>query len=142
MKILTTVRGLLLLAVFSATAALAAPNGLNGDWNGSAEAIYPNGDRVAGLIFDGTINQEPGSGLFYGNFTYTLPGFGQIAGVVTGFVGNGGKVSGLLSAVLDEGEPPVAVATVEGKLKGNKLVAVTRDFSDGTTSILTAYRVR
>ena len=142
MKILTTVRGLLLLAVFSATAALAAPNGLNGDWNGSAEAIYPNGDCVAGLLFDGTINQEPGSGLFYGNFTYTVPGIGQISGVFTGYVDNGGKVSGLLSVVMGESEPPMAVATVEGKLKGNKLVAVTRDFSDGTTSILTAYRMR
>lgn len=142
MKILTSVRGLLLLAVFSATIALAAPNGLNGDWNGSAEAIYPDGTRVAGLIFDGMINQEAGSGLFYGSFTYTLPGIGQISGVITGYIGDDGELSGLLSLVPAPGATPIAVATAEGKLKGNKIVAVTRDFSDGTTSILTAYRVR
>jgi hypothetical protein len=142
MKIAMTVRGSLLLTVFYVTMALAAPNGLNGDWSGSAEAIYPDGTQVAGLLFDGSINQEPGSGLFQGSFTYTIPGMGQISGVVTGFMDKGGTLTGLLSVVPDEGEPPVAVATVQGKLTGNKIFAVICDFSDGTTSTLTAYRVR
>ena len=141
MKTLTTISGLLLLAVFSATIALADPNGLDGAWSGSSESIYPTGDRVTGVLFDGIIYQESGSGLFYGEFTYTLAGVGSFAGFVTGYMDRGGTLTGLLS--LDLGNDEIkAVATVEGQLTGNKIFAVTRDFSDGTTSILTAYRVR
>ncbi len=140
MNILTTVRGLLLLAIISAPAALGASNGLDGEWSGHSESIYPDGTRVPGLSFDGYIVQEQGAGLFWGAFTYSL-GDIQVSGFVTGYMGTGGMLSGLLSVVTDDGAT-MAVATVDGKLNGNEIVAVTRDFSDGTTSILTAYRVR
>lgn len=142
MKISTIFRGMLVPVLLLATASVAIAGDLNGIWRGEAEAIYPNGDSLAGLQFDGTIYQQEESGLFYGSFTYTLPGLGQISGAITGYIARGGEFSGLLSAFLSEGDPPTAVALVDGKLTGNKITATTRDFSDGTTSLLKASRVR
>lgn len=143
MTVINGLRALLVPLALLLSSGLAVAAGLGGNWSGTADAIYPDGTVVAGINFDGVVNQDPSwKGLFQGNFTFTIPSVGATTGLVTGFIGADGEFSGLLSVVLAEGEPPVAVAVVEGKLAGNRITATTRDFSDGTTSVLWASRVR
>jgi hypothetical protein len=143
MTAITGLRALLVPLALLLSGGLAAAADLDGNWAGTADAIYPDGTVVAGINFDGTVNQDPSwNGLFQGSFTFTIPSVGATTGLVTGFIGADGKFSGLLSVILSAGDPPVAVAVVEGKLSGNRITATTRDFSDGTTSVLWAFRVR
>lgn len=143
MTTIKCLRTLFVPVVLMLASGIAGAAGLDGNWSGTADAIYPDGTVVAGINFDGTVNQDPSwEGLFQGNFIFTIPSVGATSGLVTGFIGADGKFSGLLSVVLTAGDPPVAVAVVEGKLSGNRITATTRDFSDGTTSVLWASRVK
>ncbi|MGD9388655.1 MAG: hypothetical protein PVI87_10570 [Gammaproteobacteria bacterium] len=141
MRIFTKLRGLMLFVALLFASGLAMAGDLNGNWSGEADAIYPNGDILSGLLFDGAIYQQENSGLFYGTFTYTIPDVGEISGELTGHLESSGDFSALLSVALGPGGPQ-AVAVLEGKLTGNKIVATIRDFSDGTTSRLEARRQR
>ncbi len=141
------VRSFLIIGLFFATGGLAVANDLTGTWEGTGQAVFPDGTIIGGITFVGTAEQDETTGLFSAIFTFTFidPSTGHEVSqnaFATGHATKNGKLTGLLSALIDQDAPPVAFAVFEGKVSGNKITGVVRDFNDTSTSVLSGTRVR
>jgi hypothetical protein len=133
----------LLLLVFSG-AALAGKGGpiAAGYWEGSGEAIYPDGTKANIVLVQALLAQD-------GNFIHGGAAFSVIIGdadpvtqegQMSGHL-RGNKVKGLLGGCFGDAPNCVGAGVFEGKLSGNRLTGTVLDLSDGSTSVITLYRV-
>jgi hypothetical protein len=115
---------------------------VSGFWEGSGQAIYPDGTGADIILVQALLIQE-------GSFIYGDAGFivivgendpteqvGQMSGHISG-----NKISGLLGGCLAEAPECLGAGVFEGKISGNKLSGTIMDLSDGSTSVVTLYRL-
>lgn len=133
----------LVLLVFSG-AVMAGKGGpiASGYWEGSGEAIYPDGTKADIVLVQALLAQD-GNFIFGGAAFSVIVGDGELdtqEGQMSGHL-KGNKLKGLLGGCLDEAPDCIGAGVFEGKLSGNKLSGTVRDLSDGSTSFITLYRV-
>jgi hypothetical protein len=127
-----------LLAILLSITVFAAPPGLLGEWAGSGQAIYPDG-QVVEFNITGNLETNEGS-LLAGSFDFTLTVDPDTTFVVyfTGHVSQDRQIKLLLIA---EGSP-FGTGIAEAEWKGNKIEGVVRDFSDMSTGYFVLERAR
>lgn len=127
-----------------AGAAVAGKGGpiISGEWAGTGQAMYVDGTSAEiDSVFAG-LYQEGNFFSGYGIFDVTVGGvpqpqqFAQISGHISG-----NAVTGVLGGCFTEAPDCVGAGIFEGKLSGNKLTGTVVDLSDGSTSVLTLYRL-
>jgi hypothetical protein len=129
------------IAVFAmlfSHAVFAAPPDLLGEWTGSGQAIYPDG-QVIDFYITGNLETKEGS-LLAGSFDFALTVAPDTTFVVyfTGHVSEDRQIKLLLIA---EGSP-FGTGIAEAEWKGNKIEGVVRDFSDMSTGYFVLERAR
>ena len=142
MKLFQTLIAISFLVV--AVAAFGGEGGpiVSGYWEGSGQAIYPDGTSAEITLVQALLNQE-------GNFIYGDAGFiviigdndpveqgGQMSAHISG-----NSITGLLGGCLAEAPECVGAGVFDGKICGNKLSGTIMDLSDGSTSIVTLHRL-
>jgi hypothetical protein len=147
----------LVLIISISGVAIAGNNKLEGTWTGDAtskvccpNASDPLSDPVCHTltISDVTVVITQNGNLFEGYFLaedYTHPCFGLIEGqkaFLTGTIATNKRISGVIGFP-DPSNDYINFAGIgvfEGMLIGNKLKAVLRDFTDGSTTVGELYR--
>jgi hypothetical protein len=114
----------------------------SGFWEGSGQAMYPDGTSAEITLVQTLLTQE-------GNFIYGEAEFTVIvgenepstqAGQMSGHI-RGNDVTGVLGGCFAEAPNCIGAGVFEGKLSGNKLTGTVIDLSDGSTSVITLHRV-
>ena len=136
---------ILVLGFLTAAGAAVAGKGgpiITGDWAGAGQAMYVDGTSAEiDSVFAG-LYQEGNFFSGFGIFDVTVGGvpqpqqFAQISGYISG-----NAIKGVLGGCLAEAPDCVGAGIIEGKLSGNKLTGTVVDLSDGSTSLITLYRL-
>ena len=127
-----------------AGAAVAGKGGpiITGEWAGTGQAMYVDGTSAEIDSVFAELYQEGNFFSGYGIFDVTVGGvpqdtqFGQISGHISG-----NALKGVLGGCLEPAPACFGAGILEGKLSGNKLIGTVVDLSDGSTSVITLYRV-
>lgn len=124
--------------------ALAGKGGpiLSGYWEGSGQAIYPDGTIVDITLVEALLIQE--GNFIYGGAEFTVvigdismpPQGAQMSGHISG-----NEIKGLLGGCISEAPNCVGAGVFEGKLCGNKMTGTIMDLGDGSTSVVTLHRM-
>lgn len=131
----------LLLAAGNAVAGKGGPIA-SGDWMGSGQAIYPDGTIAeilhvqAQLIQDG--NFIYGGAEFHVSINESDPVVQQAQ--ISAYI-SGNSLKGVMGGCFGEAPNCMGAAIFEGKLSGNMLNGAVMDLSDGSTSVITLYRL-
>lgn len=140
-KILSVLALVLLVCSGAAMAGKGGPIAA-GYWEGSGEAIYPDGTKAKIVLVQALLAQD-GNFIYGGAAFSVIVGDGELVeqeGQMSGHL-KGNKVKGLLGGCLPEAPECVGAGVFEGKLSGNKLTGTVLDLSDGSTSYITLYRL-
>jgi len=114
----------------------------SGYWQGSGQAMYPDGTTAEITLVQTFLTQE-------GNFIYGEAEFTVIVGEndpatqpgqMSGYI-SGNAITGVLGGCFAEAPSCIGVGIFEGKLSGNKLTGTVVDLSDGSTSVITLHRI-
>lgn len=127
-----------------AAAAVAGKSGpiASGYWEGSGQAMYPDGTHAEIVLVQAILTQE-------GNFIYGGAEFSVIvgendpstqAGQISGHI-SGNVLKGVMGGCFAEAPNCIGAGILEGKISGNKLTGTVMDLSDGSTSVLTLHRM-
>ena len=128
-----------------AGAAVAGKGGplVTGSWEGAGQAMYVDG-TTAEIVFVGAdlaqegnfIHGVAGFVVFVGDNPVPVEQFAQMSGHISG-----NAISGIMGGCLTEAPDCLGAATFAGKLSGNQLTGTVIDLSDGSTSVVTLYRL-
>lgn len=135
----------LALSILGAAGAVAAKGGpiVAGFWAGAGQAIYMDG-TIAEIAVDRVDISQVGN-FVYGDsqFTVTL-GDGPpqtLLGQLSGYI-QGNALKGTFGGCAPDGAPDcVGAAIFDGKISGNRLSGTVVDLSDGSTGVITLYRM-
>ena len=114
----------------------------SGYWEGSGQAMYPDGTSAEITLVQTLLTQE-------GNFIFGEAEFTVIvgenepaiqAGQMSGHI-SGNDIMGLLGGCFTEAPDCIGAGVFEGKLSGNKLIGTVIDLGDGSTSVITLHRI-
>jgi len=114
----------------------------SGYWEGSGQAMYPDGTSAEITLVQTLLTQE-------GNFIYGEAKFIVIVGEndpseqlgqMSGHI-KGNDLTGVMGGCFTEAPDCIGKGIIEGKLSGNKLTGTVTDLSDGSTSVITLYRL-
>jgi len=135
----------LLIAFFllSAGAAVAGKGGpiVTGAWEGSGQAIYPDGTIAEIILVEAFLVQD--GNFIHGGAVFTViigendpvANEGQLSGHISG-----NALKGLLGGCFADAPNCIGAGVFEGKISGNRLTGTVLDLSDGSTSVITLYR--
>lgn len=127
-----------------AGAAIAGKGGplATGYWEGSGQAVYPDGTIAEITLVQVLLSQN-------GNFIHGEAGLsviigendpmvqeGQMSGSISGNV-----LKGVMGGCFAEAPNCIGAGIFEGKLSGNKLRGTVVDLSDGSTLVITLHRL-
>jgi hypothetical protein len=113
-----------------------------GYWEGSGEAIYPDGTKAEVTLVQVQVFQE-------GQFIYGLSEFevdlgagGPIvqAAQLSGYM-DGNIIIGVMGGCLGPAPDCIGGGILRGKVSGNRLQGTLQDLSDGSTAIITLRRL-
>ena len=138
---------LLILALsflFVAGTAVAGKGGpiISGHWDGAGQVMYVDGTPAEITYVSADLSQD-------GNFFSGVAVFEVTVGDVvqptqiaqmSGHI-SGNAIKGVLGGCLTTAPDCLGAAFLEGKLSGNKLIGTVVDLSDGSTSVITLYRM-
>ena len=131
----------LLLAASIAIAGKGGPIA-SGAWDGQGQAIYPDGTIADITLVEAFLGQDGNFISGYASFQVEIngealePQEGQMSGYISG-----NSISGVLGGCMPYAPFCQGAAVFDGKLSGNKLTGTVRDLSDGSTSVITLYRM-
>jgi len=138
---------LLILALsflFVAGTAVAGKGGpiISGNWEGTGQAMYVDGTSAEITFVSADLSQEGNffSGIAVFEVTVDVvvqpTQFAQMSGHISG-----NAIKGVLGGCLTTAPDCLGAAILEGKLSGNRLTGTVVDLSDGSTSVITLYRM-
>lgn len=115
---------------------------VSGYWEGSGQAMYPDGTIVEIALVEALLVQE--GNFIYGGAEFTViiddismpPQAAQMSGHISG-----NEIKGLLGGCLSEAPDCLGSGVFEGKLCGNKMTGTIMDLGDGSTSVVTLHRM-
>ena len=140
-KLLSILAIVLLTVAGTAVAGKGGPI-IAGYWEGAGQAMYPDGTS-AEIVFVGALLSQDGN-FFHGGAAFiVIVGEGEPAlqeGQMSGHI-SGNAVTGVLGGCFAEAPDCAGAGILHGKLSGNKLSGTVADLSDGSTSVITLYRV-
>ena len=128
----------------AASVAVAGKGGpiASGYWEGSGQAMYPDGTSAEITLVQTLLTQE-GSFIYGGAKFIVIVGendpseqLGQMSGHISG-----NDLRGVMGGCFTEAPDCIGAGIFEGKLSGNKLTGTVTDLSDGSTSVITLYRL-
>ena len=130
--------------LMTASVAVAGKGGpiASGFWEGSGQAMYPDGTSAEITLIQALLTQE--GNFIYGGAEFTVivgendPSTqpGQISGHISG-----NDLTGVMGGCFADAPDCIGAGIFEGKLSGNKLTGTVTDLSDGSTSVITLYRL-
>lgn len=130
--------------LFVAGSAVAGKGGpiISGHWEGVGQAMYVDGTSAEITSVSADLFQE---GNFFSGiavFEVTVGGDVQPTQIaqMSGHI-SGNAIKGVLGGCLSTAPDCLGAAILEGKLSGNKLSGTVVDLSDGSTSVITLYRL-
>jgi len=135
------VAAVLLLAAGAAVAGKGGPIA-SGFWEGSGQAVYPDGTIAEIILVEALLSQD--GNFIHGGAEFTViigdndpvTQEGQMSGHISG-----NAVTGVLGGCFAEAPNCIGAGIFEGKLSGNKLRGTVVDLSDGSTSVITLHRL-
>lgn len=134
----------LALGILCAAGAFAGKGGplVAGSWAGLGQAIYMDG-TTAELAVDFASVYQKGN-FVYGDAQFTVKVGGAppqtLPGQVSGYI-QGNVLKGTFGVCVTAAPDCIGAAVFEGKIAGNTLNGTIIDLSDGSTSVVTLYRM-